>query len=555
MIPLSFRADFSEALLTFAQKSKMKIINLTLLFLFGSLSIFAQDEVQLPSEVKIIKSDPYPVVDSRDKSYYSLANGEVLSVKMKMKGGLTFVLQKFSGSNLNQVAIKSTILPIEKGTAYEGIKRFGDVFYIMVSKKTGENEVTLYAQELSTESLDFVGTEKELFTMDNPENSVPFGGIVVSKMTFPRFSFDLSSDGSMMVVSYRKKPKVKDDSSNNDIIGMYAFDAEMNKVWGNEYEMPYTESLMDNLDFTVDSNGNGYFLIRKYKEEVTRKNREFADNQSLAILIAKSDGGLSEVEFTLGEYLIDGVFMKENKDGDIICAGYYRRPKSYGVDGAFVSILDSKGRLESPKFYEFSLDFIKKYNKISGRRQEKMEKADESGKLSMTNLEMRDIRVLEDGGIVLGGEIYYVTSTTDPKTGRTTYTYHYEDVVLVKINSNGELGWMEKFPKVSIRESYRMFVSAKYTYVLFLDPLRNASMTENGEITNPVKGDYVTAHRVDNMTGERKYLPLFDWRKIDGSAVYQYALNRVIPLTDNSFAIELYIKHKSDMMFKVEFEE
>lgn len=534
----------------------MKIINLTLLFLLGSSLLFAQDQgIVLPSEVKITKSDPYPVVDSRDKSYYPLGNGEVLSIKMKMKGGLTFIVQKFSGSNLNQEAIKSTILPVEKGTAYEGIKRFGDVFYIMISKKTGENGVTLYAQELSTESLEFVGEEKELFTMENPEGSVPFGAIVVSKMTFSRFSFDLSSDGTMMVVSYRKKPKVKDDSSNNDIIGMYAFDAEMNKIWGNEYEMPYTESLMDNLDFTVDSNGNGYFLIRKYKEELNRKNRESADNQSLAILIAKPDGGLNEVEFSLGEYLIDGVFMKENKDGNIICAGYYRKPKSYGADGAFVSILDSKGNLKSPKFYEFSLEFIKKYEKISGRRKEKMEKADESGKLAMTNLEMRDIRVLEDGGIVLGGEIYYVTSTTDPKTGRTTYTYHYEDVVLVKINSDGELGWMEKFPKVSIRESYRMFVSAKYTYVLFLDPLRNASMTEDGEITNPVKGDYVTAHRVDNKTGERKYLPLFDWRKIDGSAVYQYALNRVIPLTDNSFAIELYIKKKSDMMFKVEFEE
>ena len=65
----------------------------------------------------------------------------------------------------------------------------------------------------------------------------------------------------------------------------------------------------------------------------------------------------------------------------------------------------------------------------------------------------------------------------------------------------------------------------------------------------------MTAHRVDNKTGDRKYLPLFDWRKIDGTSVYQYALNRVIPLTDNSFAIELYIKGKSDMMFKVEFEE
>ena len=80
-------------------------------------------------------------------------------------------------------------------------------------------------------------------------------------------------------------------------------------------------------------------------------------------------------------------------------------------------------------------------------------------------------------------------------------------------------------------------------------------MTEDGEVDREIRGDYVTAHRVDNKTGERKYLPLFDSRKIDGIAVYQYALNRVTALSDNSFAIELYIKKKSDMMFKVAFEE
>ncbi len=531
----------------------MKIINLTLLFFLGSFSLTAQDEIPVSSEVKITKSDAYPVVNAPSKEYYSLGNGEILVIKLNRKGGL--IIQKFSGENLNEIQRGEAALKIEKGTAIEGTFKMGDAFYLMYSKLTGSREVTLYSREISTSTLTFTGDEKELLTMTEPENQVPFGAIVLSKQTFPRFSFDFSSDRSMMVVSYRKKPKVKDDSNNNDIIGMYAFDSEMNKVWGNEYQMPYTESLMDNLDFTLDSNGNGYFLIRKYKEEVTRKNSESADNQSLAILIANPDGNLNEVEFNLGEYITDDVFMKENKDGNIICAGYYRKPKSYGADGTFVSILDSKGNLNNPKFYEFSLDFIKKYKRISEKQKGRMEKADENGRLAMTNLEMRNIQVLEDGGVVLGGEIYYVTSTTDPKTGRTTYTYHFDDVVLVKINADGELGWMQKFPKRSVSESFRLMTSERYTYALFLDPVRNATMTDDGEINREIKGDCVTAHRVDNKTGEVKYLHLFDLRKIDGTPVYQYRLNRVISLTDNSFAIELYIKHKSDMMFKVEFEE
>lgn len=505
------------------------------------------------AEVKVIKSEPYPVVDAYSKNYYSLGNGEVIGIKLNRKGGL--IVQKYSGDNLNEALKGVSGLTIEKGTAIEGTFKIENSFYLMYSKITGSQEVTLYAKEINTSTLALADDEKELLTMTEPENQVPFGAIVLSKQTFPRFSFDFSSDTSLMVVSYRKKPKVKDDSNNQDIIGMYAFDSQMNKIWGNEYQMPYTESMMDNLDFTLDSNGNGYFLIRKYREELTRKNRESADNQILAILIANPDGNLNEVEFSLGEYIIDDVFMKENKEGNIICAGYYRRPKSYGMEGAFVSILDSKGNLNAPKFYEFSYDFIKKYQRISEKRQDRMQKADEAGKLSMSNLEMRNIQVLEDGGIVLGGEIYYVTSTTDPKTGRTTYTYHFDDVILVKINGDGELGWMEKFSKRSVSESFRLLVSDKYTYVLFKDPLRNATMTEDGEVDRSIKGDYVTAHRVDNKTGERKYLPLFDIRKIDDIAVYQYALNRITVLSDNSFAFELYIKKKSDMMFKVEFEE
>lgn len=532
----------------------MKIINLTLLFLLGSLSLHAQDDIQVSSGVKVTKSAPYPVVDAYSKEYYSLSNGEVLSIKQKRKGGLTLILQKFSGESLDESQRGESVLSIEKGMAIEGTFKMGETFYLMYSKLTASKEVILYAREISTASLSLFGEEKELLTMTQPENQVPFGGIVLSKQTFPRFSFDFSSDQSVMVVRYRKKPVNKDDSNNHDVIGMCAFDRQMTKLWGNEFEMPYTESLMDNLDFTVDSKANGYFLIKKYKEELTRKNREVSDNESMAILVANQDGSLTEVEFNLGEKMLDDVSLKENKNGDIICAGYYRKPKSYGVEGAFVSILDSKGNLSAPKLYEFSLDFIKKYKRISDKAKKKMENADANDNLAMSNLRMRRIQTLEDGGIVLAGEIFYITTHTDSK-GNTYTTYHYDDVIVVKINADGELGWMQKFPKRSISESFRLMASEKYTYVLFLDPVRNATMTDDGEVNKDIKGDCVTAHCVDNKTGEVKYLHLFDWRKIDGTVVYQYALNRVIPLTDNSFAIELYIKQKSDMMFKVEFEE
>src|SRR5690606_32176911 len=123
----------------------------------------------------------------------------------------------------------------------------------------------------------------------------------------------------------------------------------------------------------------------------------------------------NEFEFSLGDYLIANVYMKENINGDMICAGYYSKPRSYGIDGTFVSILDSKGNLTEPRLYEFSLEFIKKYNRISERGKAKMEKSDENGNLALANLRMRDVKILSDGGIVLAGEIFYITTYTDSK--------------------------------------------------------------------------------------------------------------------------------------------
>ncbi|MNY58502.1 hypothetical protein D3C86_1948440 [compost metagenome] len=115
---------------------------------------------------------------------------------------------------------------------------------------------------------------------------------------------------------------------------------------------------------------------------------------------------------------------------------------------------------------------------------------------------------------------------------------------------------MEKLPKSSGFESFRLMASDHYSYVLYVDHIRNETMTEEGDVDKEIKGNsYVMAHRIDNQTGEKKYLPLFDWKKIDGTVVYQYSLNRVIALSESSFAIELYIKKKRDMMFKLDLEE
>lgn len=52
---------------------------------------------------------------------------------------------------------------------------------------------------------------------------------------------------------------------------MFVFDETMSKLWGGEFTMPYTEAIMDNSDFSVDSKGNAYLLSKVYDSEKEKK--------------------------------------------------------------------------------------------------------------------------------------------------------------------------------------------------------------------------------------------------------------------------------------------
>jgi hypothetical protein len=46
---------------------------------------------------------------------------------------------------------------------------------------------------------------------------------------------------------------------------------KLNKLWGNEFRMPYTEAIMDNSDFSLDSKGNAYMLAKVYNSDAEKE--------------------------------------------------------------------------------------------------------------------------------------------------------------------------------------------------------------------------------------------------------------------------------------------
>lgn len=522
---------------------------ITLLFFAGIYMIgFSQKEITdlaRSKNVTVKAGTPYSVVDAHSKRYFVTENG-ILSVKT-IKGS-TFIFQFFDPDRLTQLKKKEESIK-EPGFVNEDMLRIGNRLFLFYSVYDKPNTTEqLFAREINLEQGGFTGSPKNLLKI--PEKISSFWGR-------GKFHFDLSADESKLVVKYKYMAESRLDSKNTEKLGMVVYNSDLDVLLKKDVSMPDVEARIDNFDFTVDSEGNGYFLLKKYKEAVNALNKKTAldpDNYIVSILKIGVDGSQSESEFQLQDHLIQSMAFKENENNEIICAGYYRQPKVYNTKGVFVASLNQNGEVSAPKSYDFSLDFIKQYQKINERAQKKLEKAEEEGKSGIHSLKMTNIVMLKGGGILLAGNIYYITTRTDSK-GNTYTTNHWDDIILTKINADGELGWMKKLPKRSTFESFKLFTSGNYIYTMFTDNPNNSQLAIDMRPSPGTGSGYVIAYRIGIEDGESDYLPLFRRTKIDDLPVYQFSLNRLIGLSETSFAVELYIKKKQDMMFRIDFEE
>ena len=55
-----------------------------------------------------------------------------------------------------------------------------------------------------------------------------------------KFGFSFSQDSSKLIIQYRRRPETRNKSKNNDLIGMYVYEPDMEKLVGKEMKMPNT---------------------------------------------------------------------------------------------------------------------------------------------------------------------------------------------------------------------------------------------------------------------------------------------------------------------------
>lgn len=547
--------------------------------LFVPLCLLGQ-EVNLSADFKVTASTPFQVVDAPDKEYIEVGNDHTISVKSR---GERVIIQLFNVLLMKEVQ-RNEYEDFPKYTHVQSIlKAGGRLFYVFEAINKEEKTFTVYYREIDIEKGSFKEI-KTLFTTKGIVTLVPnrqpvtmFGGPVI-----PKFDVTTSFDGSKILIQYRYKPEVRDDSKNYDELGFYVFDNTFNKIWNKEVKMPHTEEEMNNLAYAINKDGVVYMLSRINADE------------SFELITVSQSEGLKNKRLPVKKGLFfDRFDLRESANGNIIAAGYYANgvetkvywtninsnlssSKSVNVNGIYVFEISKEGSIVRDNDYPFSIELIKKY--LSKRQKGKAEKREDEGLAGINDLVMRNFVLNSDGSIVIIGEVYYKRNGGSPNRPLTPTnkalqgnrhmqepdTYYWGNIVATKIDANGKLLWSEKMPKNQrVKESSMQimfgmgisYIQGKGAhYILFVDNRKNAILNIDDDTEPNIGGfgGYLTAYKIDDVTGKIDKHLILDLTDIGGQKAYQFSLNRIFEAKDKTFMLETYIKDKLDMMVKME---
>lgn len=579
-------------------KTDMKILS-CVLAVFLAFSGYAQKA--LSKDYSYSVSEPYKVFDAKHKFYFAEEN-EAMSVKFD---GPDIMIQKFDSQKpaFKKDKLYEKFFP--KNYEIEDLLKVGGSYYVFFSSWDGDKEKEqLFTQQIDFASGEFLGTPMLLFDVNGKvtrhKNEDPgkrnwqFGFALGGC----KFEIVTSQNRNKVLIQYRKKPEVKSDVKSFDIIGLCALDGNMQKQSVQEVTMPYTERRMNNLDYKLDNKGDLYLLTKVFHDDSNKekKRKDTVANYHIELFRIKSGGDKIDItKFDNRDKFMNGLWIFDTNKDYLVCGGYYSNGKGdlkgrtgsewFGggkisptgeSDGVVAFKIRNDGTIYDEYFHEIPLDILNAFEgKRTARRNARKEENGISAKIPY--LMLKNIQVLDDGSMMLVGEQFYMEQQNNaagingsgfgPGPMRTTnfgfrnvqYDYHYGDILATKIAADGSLSFMNKIPKEQVGTkglggmSYKYFFANNTHYFVYLDNVKNIDLPEGKKPArhSDGQGGYLTCVKMSNPDGDLKKGSILNAREVEDFKIYQFATNRIVQTSENSFMVEAYKKQKEDIMIKV----
>jgi hypothetical protein len=435
-------------------------LKLTLITLLTSVLGFSQDySFEWGNQIKT-KTSILDIYQVNGNSFYAWTYSQ---------GGYGRILTYKNLNYTNTSSFKNLVNG--KPCDYEGTFEIGGTIYTFTSEDNEDKtNKALYVHEFkeSAEKREVEGEKIASFDYDR-KNKRRSG-----------FKLLASEDKQKICVTYYSSNRKKSDSKNGKY-GYFILDANLTIETEGSFEDILEEKGETITDYKLSNEGT-LFLVTSLvvKDEPT------------TIKFYKVTGDeINALELNLGEKYTSQLTIAVNKEENFVVSGFYGergikgQTKGTGVRGVFYSVMDPKSQdILSSGYHEFDDQFI--MEGLSKRQKEKTEKKKEKKGIepSLYNFKMRHFETTSDGGYLGVAEESYVvvTTYTDPKTGarHTTYTYYEMDLIVFKLDKQGEMQWKKKIQKAQItnndgayRSSFVMRQVGEKVFIIFNDHMKN----------------------------------------------------------------------------------
>lgn len=509
--------------------------------------------------------EPYRVFDF-DNIYYFSKGKEIMTVKFIRSHT---IIQKFEDSKPSLVNAKKYEDFFPNGFRIEQIAEIGEKYYFFYSAWDGKNsKEQLFSIEIDFSKGEFVGQPKLLFAVDGKVSGIKrkygFFDLGDPSVILTRFDFIQADDKSNLLIQYRRIPVKKNDKNSFDTIGLHLYDQNLDAKFEKEIKMPYTERVMDNLDYQVDNKGNLYMLTKVYHDDSNNDKKNKSDLiANYHIELFRINSGSDKVEISKydnKDKFINQLTIKDSELGYIVCGGFYSSGKDMKNADGFMSKIfsnfddskgivvfkvDAEGKIFDESSYEIPAALINRYEKPNKKVND-----EDITELKMPYLELRELEIGKDGSVLIIGEQYHTKATG----ANFPPEYIYEDILIAKADVSGNLLLINRIPKKQYANNntlapYKYFNIDNTPCFVFLDNVKNLNLPLDKEPFSS-GADLIIAKVSNDGTVSKEFI--LNTTEINGFKLHKFAMNRFLKTSEKSFVFEAYKKDKEDIMIKVD---
>lgn len=313
------------------------------------------------------------------------------------------------------------------------------IFYSSINKEKSTND--LYCVRVNTQ-------KGELY-----KDPVKIDEITFDKKRNRGVFYIKKSKDNKMFFSMYKQPS---PDSEKLVFNIKVFDASFTNLWEQRYATEYYDGILLLNDYVL-SNDSSVVLLTSFELD----KRSLKDKKFTMIRAMKDQPHLEVTPLSLSRYFItDLKFAIDYINNKIVFGGLYSEANSYSSAGIAYITFDLATKEVTRATESFKAKFL---NEFSSERT--INRGTE-----LINYNVDRIILRTDGGMLLIAESNYVTESTNYNSYyqlyTTSYTYHYDNVLVFSVNNDGKIHWENIIRKNQVSEDDGAFYSS---YIVSLD--------------------------------------------------------------------------------------